>query len=76
MNGTMKRGAKEARTVTPAIISTSADAHTAEEIVARTKERFDCAADDCVLFMAIARFAEAEGLEATGELVGVENGAS
>ena len=31
--------------------STSADAHTAEEIVARTKERFDCAADDCVLFM-------------------------
>ena len=31
--------------------STSADAHTAQEIVARTKERFDCAADDCVLFM-------------------------
>ena len=31
--------------------STSADAHTADEIVARTKERFDCAADDCVLFM-------------------------
>jgi hypothetical protein len=26
--------------------------------------------------MAIARFAEAESLEATGELVGVENGAS
>jgi N6-adenosine-specific RNA methylase IME4 len=27
------------------------DAHTAEEIVARTTERFQCAADDCVLFM-------------------------
>jgi N6-adenosine-specific RNA methylase IME4 len=30
---------------------TSSDAHTAEEIVARTTERFLCAADDCVLFM-------------------------
>ena len=30
---------------------TSRDAHTAEEIVERTKDRFACAADDCVLFM-------------------------
>jgi N6-adenosine-specific RNA methylase IME4 len=30
---------------------TSVDAHTAEEIVERTKDRFACAADDCVLFM-------------------------
>jgi ParB/RepB/Spo0J family partition protein len=30
---------------------TVADAHTAEEMHARTKERFACAADDCVLFM-------------------------
>jgi N6-adenosine-specific RNA methylase IME4 len=29
----------------------SADAHTAEEIVARTAERFTIAADDCALFM-------------------------
>ena len=29
---------------------TSTDAHTAEEIVERTKERFICAADDCALF--------------------------
>lgn len=29
----------------------SEDAHTAEEIVARTLDRFECAADDCVLFM-------------------------
>jgi N6-adenosine-specific RNA methylase IME4 len=28
----------------------SKDAHTAEEIVARTKERFECAADNCALF--------------------------
>jgi len=27
------------------------DAHTAEEIIARTKDRFECAADDCVLWM-------------------------
>lgn len=27
------------------------DAHTAAEIVARTKDRFECAADDCVVFM-------------------------
>jgi N6-adenosine-specific RNA methylase IME4 len=30
---------------------TSSDAHTATEIVERTKERFLCAAKDCVLFM-------------------------
>jgi N6-adenosine-specific RNA methylase IME4 len=30
---------------------TAVDAHTPEEIVARTEERFRCAADDCVLFM-------------------------
>jgi N6-adenosine-specific RNA methylase IME4 len=30
---------------------TSTDAHTAKEIVERTKDRFVCAADDCVLFM-------------------------
>ena len=30
---------------------TSTDAHTPEEIVERTKDRFQCAADDCVLFM-------------------------
>ena len=30
---------------------TSRDAHTAEEIVERTRERFLCAADDCILFM-------------------------
>ena len=30
---------------------TSIDAHTADEIVERTKGRFVCAADDCVLFM-------------------------
>lgn len=30
---------------------TSKDAHTADEIVARTKDRFACAADDCALFM-------------------------
>jgi len=30
---------------------TSIDAHKAEEIVERTKVRFACAADDCVLFM-------------------------
>lgn len=30
---------------------TSRDAHTAEEIVARTADRFVCAADDCVLYM-------------------------
>src|SRR5215472_14874787 len=29
----------------------SEDAHTPEEIVQRTAERFACAADDCVLFM-------------------------
>ena len=29
----------------------SETAHTAEEIVARTADRFACAADDCVLFM-------------------------
>ena len=29
----------------------SQDAHTAEEIVERTRDRFACAADDCVLFM-------------------------
>jgi N6-adenosine-specific RNA methylase IME4 len=29
----------------------SEDAHTAAEIVERTRERFTCAADDCVLFM-------------------------
>jgi N6-adenosine-specific RNA methylase IME4 len=29
----------------------SEDAHTAQEIVERTKDRFACAADDCVLFM-------------------------
>lgn len=29
----------------------SRDAHTAEEIVARTADRFACAADDCVLYM-------------------------
>lgn len=29
----------------------SKDAHTAQEIVDRTKDRFDCAADDCVLWM-------------------------
>jgi N6-adenosine-specific RNA methylase IME4 len=29
----------------------SEDAHTAEEIVARTKNRFACTADDCALFM-------------------------
>lgn len=31
--------------------STSANAHSAEEIVERTKDRFECAADDCVLWM-------------------------
>ena len=30
---------------------TSTDAHTAEEIVERTKDRFECAADDCALWM-------------------------
>jgi len=30
---------------------TAADAHTPEEIVARTAERFKCLADDCVLYM-------------------------
>jgi N6-adenosine-specific RNA methylase IME4 len=30
---------------------TAADAHTPEEIVARTAERFECAAEDCVLYM-------------------------
>jgi N6-adenosine-specific RNA methylase IME4 len=30
---------------------TARDAHTAEEIVARTAERFACADDDCVLYM-------------------------
>jgi N6-adenosine-specific RNA methylase IME4/uncharacterized ParB-like nuclease family protein len=30
---------------------TSRDAHTAEEILERTRGRFECAADDCVLFM-------------------------
>ena len=30
---------------------TAADAHTPEEIVARTRARFECAADDVVLFM-------------------------
>jgi N6-adenosine-specific RNA methylase IME4 len=30
---------------------TAADAHTPEEIVARTAERFKCAADNCVLYM-------------------------
>ena len=30
---------------------TAADAHTPEEIVARTAERFKCAADTCVLYM-------------------------
>jgi N6-adenosine-specific RNA methylase IME4 len=30
---------------------TASDAHTAEELHERTKARFDCAADDCVLFM-------------------------
>lgn len=30
---------------------TASDAHTPEEIVERTRERFACAADDCVLFM-------------------------
>ncbi len=29
----------------------SRDAHTAEEIVARTKDRFACAADDCINYM-------------------------
>ena len=29
----------------------STDAHTPEEIVERTKDRFECAADDCTLFM-------------------------
>jgi N6-adenosine-specific RNA methylase IME4 len=29
----------------------SEDAHTAEEIIERTRDRFACAADDCVLFM-------------------------
>jgi N6-adenosine-specific RNA methylase IME4 len=29
----------------------SQDAHTAAEIVARTRDRFACAAEDCVLFM-------------------------
>jgi N6-adenosine-specific RNA methylase IME4 len=29
----------------------SEDAHTAEEIVERTRDRFACAAADCVLFM-------------------------
>jgi N6-adenosine-specific RNA methylase IME4 len=30
---------------------TSTGAHTAEEIVARTRDRFECAADDCALWM-------------------------
>lgn len=30
---------------------TATDAHTPEEIVARTAERFECLADDCVLYM-------------------------
>lgn len=30
---------------------TSTDAHAAAEIVERTKQRFECAAEDCVLFM-------------------------
>lgn len=30
---------------------TAADAHTPEEIIERTRERFECAADDCVLWM-------------------------
>ena len=30
---------------------TSTNAHTAEEIVERTRDRFECAADDCVLWM-------------------------
>jgi N6-adenosine-specific RNA methylase IME4 len=42
---------------------TSTDAHTAEEIVERTKDRFECAAPDCVLLMWVTVPHEAIGHE-------------
>ena len=51
-NGTMSRGQRSGmdRHASQSL-RTASDAHTAVEIIERTKVRFECAADDCVLWM-------------------------